>query len=190
MTCHLQQDPIRWVLVTNIYISRQPMFRMEFIDKWNLKKLATGLSLTKLGLSTGCPFCRSRAGTQMVTFISLYFYFYIFQLLQIFWNFGIICRAYCIYNLCLCMKVAIKGPIVLDLAVIMWRVRDGGEQGQLGRGASLIGLVPFRGWNYCRWGNTLPCRGSLLEAHCPFKGRHNTCSQFGLRQEEDLSLFG
>ena len=90
----LQQDPIRWALVTNIYISGQPMFRTEFIDKWNLKKLATGLSLTKSGLSTGRPFCRSRAGTRMVTFIFLYFYFYIFSLQQIFWNFGIICWAY------------------------------------------------------------------------------------------------
>ena len=29
----LQQDPIRWAPVTNIYISGQPMFRTEFIDK-------------------------------------------------------------------------------------------------------------------------------------------------------------
>ena len=47
-------------------------------DKLNLKKLATGLSLTKLGLSAGRPFRSSRAGTRMVTFIFLYFYFYIF----------------------------------------------------------------------------------------------------------------
>ena len=73
----LQQDPIQWAPVTNIYISGQSMFRTEFIDKLNLKKLATGFSLTKLGLSTGRPFCGSQARTWMVTFIFLYLYFLI-----------------------------------------------------------------------------------------------------------------
>ena len=36
--------------ILSIYISRQPMFSMEFIDKWNLKKIGNWLISEKIGV--------------------------------------------------------------------------------------------------------------------------------------------
>ena len=40
----LQRDLKLWAPGTSEYINGQPTFKTEFIAKWNLKKLATGLS--------------------------------------------------------------------------------------------------------------------------------------------------